>query len=76
MVTRNPILMKYLENLIWVSGILAGLIMLLGAIDFIFKVDIIPVVHVANYFHVANSFLLVSICCILYLILKHKKGEE
>ena len=67
--------MKYLENLIWVSGSLAGLIMLLGAIDLIFEVDLIPVNHVINYFHVANSFLLVSICCALYLILKHKKGE-
>jgi len=68
--------MKYIENLIWVSGILAGLIMLMGAIDFIFKVDLISVNHVVNYFHGANSFLLVSICCTLYLILKRKKGEE
>ena len=68
--------MKYIENLIWVSGILAGLIMLMGAIDFIFKVDLVPVTHVVNYFHMANSFLLVSICCTLYLILKRKKGEE
>ena len=70
--------MKYLENLIWVSGILAGLIMLLGAIDLlflIFKVDLIPVNHVVNYFHVASSLLLLSICCCLFLILKHKKGE-
>ena len=67
--------MKYLENLILVSGILAGLILLLGAIDFFFEVNLIPVVHVVNYFHVANSFLLVSIGCTLYLILKHKKGE-
>ena len=67
--------MKYLENLIWISGAIAGLIMLLGAIDLIFEVDLITVNHVINYFHVANSFLLVSICCILYMILKQKKGE-
>ena len=67
--------MKYLKNLIWVSGCLAGLIMLLGVIDLIFEVDLITVNHVVNYFHVANSFLLVSIGCTLYLILKHKKGE-
>ena len=70
--------MKHIENLMWASGILAGVIMLLGALDLlflIFKVDLIPVVHVVNYFHVASSFLLVSICCGIYLILKQKKGD-
>ncbi len=65
--------MKYLENLVWICGVIAGLLMLLGAIDLIFEVDLVPVNHVVNYFHVANSFLLVSICCTLYLILKQKK---
>ena len=67
--------MKYIENLIWASGTFAALIIVLGAIDFIFEAELVPVVHVINYFHVANSFLLVAICCTLYLILKIKKGE-
>ena len=65
--------MKFLEYLIWISGIGAGIVLILAAIDFIFAVDIIYVVHVVNYFHVANSLLLVSICCTLYLIFKEKK---
>ena len=65
--------MKYLEYLIWVFGILAGLIMLLGVIDFLFEAELFRIVHVANYFHVASSFLLGSICCTLYLILNQKK---
>lgn len=47
--------MKYLEYLIWIFGILAGLLMLLGSIDFIFCADLIAVNHVVNYFHVANK---------------------
>ena len=65
--------MKYLEYLIWVFGILAGLIMLLGVIDFLFEAELFHIVHVVNYFHVASSFLLASICCTLYLILNQKK---
>ena len=67
--------MKYLEYLIWVFGILAGLVLLLAAIDFVFKVDVIPVNHVVNYFHVANTCLLICLCSTLYLIWNQKKGE-
>ena len=73
LLNRNLIIMKYLEYLIWIFGILAGLLMLLGSIDFIFCADLIAVNHVVNYFHVANSFLLVCISCVLYLIWKNKK---
>lgn len=66
--------MKYLEYLIWIFGLLAGIIMILGVVDFFLEVDLIRVNHVINYFHVANSFLLVSICCTLYLIWNQKKG--
>lgn len=66
-------MMKYLEYLIWVFGILAGLIMLLGVIDLLFEAELFRIVHVVNYFHVANSFLLVCICSTLYLIWNHKK---
>ena len=62
--------MKYLEYLIWVFGILAGLTMLLGVLDFLFDAQMVRVNHVVNYFHVANSFLLVVICSTLYLIWK------
>lgn len=65
--------MKYLEYLIWISGIIAGLFLLLGAIDFVFDVELFKVNHDINYFHAASSLLLVSICCTLYLILKQKK---
>ncbi len=65
--------MKYLEYLIWILGILAGLIILLGALDFLFEVELLGVNHVVNYFHVANSLLLVCICSTLYLIWNHKK---
>ncbi|MFC2116498.1 hypothetical protein ACFLTU_08475 [Bacteroidota bacterium] len=65
--------MKYLEYLIWVFGILAGVIMLLGVIDLLFEAEIFRIVHVVNYFHVASSLLLGSICCTLYLIMKQKK---
>ena len=67
--------MKYLEYLIWISGILAGIIILLGALDFVFDVELFKVNHDINYFHAASSFLLVSISCILYLILKQKKAD-
>jgi hypothetical protein len=65
--------MKYLEYLIWISGIIAGVVLLLGAIALIFVVKPFGVVHVVNFFHVANSFLLVSICSTLYLLLKQKR---
>ena len=65
--------MKYLDYLIWVFGILAGLLLLLGVLDFLFEVDVFGVVHVINYFHVANSFLLVCVCCTLYLMWNKKK---
>ena len=66
--------MKYLEYLIWIFGFLAGIILILGAIDLVFDAELFQVNHDVNYFHVANSCLLVTICCILYLILKQKKG--
>jgi drug/metabolite transporter (DMT)-like permease len=65
--------MKYLEYLTWIFGIFAGLVMLLGAIDFFFEVELVTVNHVINYFHVAMCFLLASICCTLYLIWNKKK---
>ncbi len=65
--------MKYLEYLIWIFGILAGVVLLMGVVDFLFEAELVKVVHVINYFHVANSFLLVCICCTVYLIWKKSK---
>ena len=75
MINQKPDIMKYIDYLSWIFGFLAGLILLLGAIDFIFEAELFKVNHVVNYFHAANSFLLVSICCTLYLLLKQKKQE-
>ena len=65
--------MKYLVYIIWSFGILAGLIILLGVIDFFFKIELVRVNHVINYFQVASTFLLVCIGCTLYLIWKKKE---
>jgi len=62
--------MKYLEYLVWILGIVAGLIILLGTIAFVFDVRFFGVNHVVNMFHVANSFLL--LCIGIILILKRK----
>jgi hypothetical protein len=62
--------MKYLEYLAWFFGILAGIVLLAGLVDLVFEYELVKVVHVVNYFHVANSFLLLCICCTLYLIWK------
>jgi len=59
--------MKYLEYLIWVAGILAGLLMIIGIIAFFFNLRIFGINHVVNYYHVANSFLLLAICLTLFL---------
>ena len=58
--------MKSLKLIAWISGAIAGIIMLLGVIDFLFHWELIKVVKAVNYFHTANSFLLLSICCTLY----------
>ena len=65
--------MKYLEYLIWIFSFLAGIILLLGAVDLVFDAELFQVNHDVNYFHVANSALLAAIFCTLYLILKQKK---
>ena len=65
--------MKYLEYLIWIAGILAGLLMILGIISFIFSVRFFGINHVVNYYHVANSFLLAAIGLILFLKWKGEK---
>jgi hypothetical protein len=68
--------MKIFEFFIWIFGILAGIIMILAAIAFIFEVKIFGIVHVVNMFHVANTCLLVAICCTLFLQYWEKKPKK
>ncbi len=65
--------MKYLKYLIWIAGILAGLLMILGTVAFLFDIRPLGINHVVNFFHVANSFLLMAICITLLLNWKEKK---
>jgi len=65
--------MKYLEYLVWIAGILAGALMIIGIIAFLFDVRPLRVNHVVNFFHVANSFLLMAICVTVFLKWKGEK---
>ena len=58
--------MKALKIIVWISGIIAGILILLGVLTLILQTHLFGVKHVINYFHAANSFLLMSICCLLY----------
>jgi len=68
--------MKIFEFFIWIFGVLAGSIILLAAIAFIFDASIFGVVHVVNFFHVAITCLLVAICCTLFLQYQEKKSKK
>ena len=65
--------MKYLEYLALILGILAGIIILLGAVGSVFEVHFFGVNHLVNFFHVANSLLLMCISIGIFLIWKTKK---
>ncbi len=58
--------MKALKIIAWASGIIGGIIMLLGVIDFFFQAELFKVGKAVNYFNTANSFLLLAICTTLY----------
>lgn len=68
--------MKIFEFFIWIFGVLAGIIIVLAAIAFIFGAKIFGVVHVVNFFHVANTCLLVAICSTLFLQYCEKKCKK
>lgn len=68
--------MKIFEFFIWIFGILAGVIIVLAAIAFIFGIQIFGVVHVVNMFHVANTCLLVAIGSTLFLQYWEKKNKK
>jgi hypothetical protein len=68
--------MKIIEILIWVFGILAGIVIILALISFIGGAKIFGVVHVVNMFHVANTCLLFAICCIMFLRHLERKSKK
>jgi hypothetical protein len=57
--------MKLFTVVAWISGILAALLMILGAISLILGNNLFGVRHEANYYIVANSLLLMAILCVL-----------
>ena len=57
--------MKLFKLAAWASGIIAVIIMILGAIALIAKSNLLGIRHEANYFITANSFLLLAILCLL-----------
>jgi len=62
-----------MKILAWITGIIAGILMLFGLIDFLTKSAFLGVNHAVNYFFVANSFWLFTIAC---LLLYSKKKES
>jgi hypothetical protein len=70
--------MKIIEILVWIFGLLAGIVIILAVISLISGVKIFGVNHVVNLFHTANTFLLAAIGCTLYLhylVIKSNKGS-
>jgi hypothetical protein len=57
--------MKLFTVVAWISGVLAVVIMVMGAIPLISGNNLLGVRHEANFFVVANSFLLLAILCVL-----------
>ena len=58
--------MKTLKIIAWFSGVIAGILILLGVLTLILQTHLFGVNNVINYFHAANSFFLLAICCLLY----------
>lgn len=66
--------MKVLEYLMWAAGILAGVLIIIGAISFFSGAKILGIIHVVNYYHVASSLLLLAICIQLSIGPKKQEG--
>jgi hypothetical protein len=62
---ENLLIMKFYTIVAWISGILAVILMLLGAISLMLGNNLLGVRHEANFYIVANSFLLLAILCVL-----------
>ena len=67
--------MKVINYLAWVASVIAGALMTIGTIAYIFPVRPFGAERVVNYFNVANTFLLVVICCLIYRRLDQAKGK-
>ncbi len=57
--------MKFYTIVAWISGILAAILMLLGAVSLILGNNLFGVRHEANFYIVASSLLLLAILCVL-----------
>jgi hypothetical protein len=62
---ENLFIMKFYTITAWISGVLAAVLMLLGAVSLILGNNLFGVRHEANFYIVANSFLLLAILCVL-----------
>ncbi len=68
-------IMSFFRIIAWISGIVAGLLILFGALSYVLGTTILGVNHAVNFFHVANSLLLVSICTLVYEQIAWKEKE-
>jgi hypothetical protein len=57
--------MKLFTVVAWISGILAVILMILGAIALMLGNNVLGVRHEANFYIVASSLLLLGILCVL-----------
>ncbi|HEX2395644.1 MAG TPA: hypothetical protein VHI78_09870 [Bacteroidales bacterium] len=57
--------MKLFVIVAWISGILAVVLMIMGALALIIGENLFGVRHEANYFIAASSLLLLGILCVL-----------
>jgi hypothetical protein len=57
--------MKLFTIIAWISGILATVLIILGAVSLLLGNNLFGVRHEANFYIVANSLLLLAILCVL-----------
>ena len=57
--------MKLFRIIAWISGAIAVILMILGAVSLLLGNNLLGVRHEANFYVVANSFLLLAILCVL-----------
>jgi len=57
--------MKLFTIIAWISGIIATVMIILGAISLLLGNNLFGVRHEANFYIVANSLLLLAILCVL-----------
>ena len=67
--------MKFLNVIAWITGLAAGILVLLAFIALLLNVNLFGVRHEVNYFHAANTLLLIAICSTLYRLTEGKKKD-